>query len=156
MILLSSPIMSNCEGHVLFMLIHLTGVLCSFQVLPIISSRASLFNRSAVRICSSLFLVYLISTRVVPIPSCPLYLSFIALQPPRFTWCSLFLFSTAVLSILFNSVVFFLSTFQPLKVLWFHSLVEEATQFTSYLPLPFLSGAILDLGTRSSHSGGVL
>ena len=35
--------------------------------------------------------------------------------------------STAVLSIVFNSVVFFLSTFQPLKVLWFHSFVEEAT-----------------------------
>ena len=40
-----------------------------------------------------------------------------------------FLFSTAVLSIVFNSVVFFLPTLQPLKVLWFHSLVEEATQF---------------------------
>ena len=96
------------------------------QVLFALSSLASLFNRSAVRICSSLFLVYLVSTRVVPIPSCPLYSSFIALQPPRFTWCSLFLFSTAVLSIVFNSVVFFLSTFQPLKVLWFHSFVEEA------------------------------
>ena len=42
---------------------------------------------------------------------------------------SQFLFSTAVLTIVFNSDMFFLSTFQPLKVLWFHSFVEEATQF---------------------------
>ena len=83
------------------------SVVLSSQVLFILSSLASLFNRSAVQICSSLFLVYLVSTRVVPIPSCPLYSSFIALQPPRFTWCTLFLFSTAMLSIVFNSVVFF-------------------------------------------------
>ena len=70
---------------------------------------------------------YLVSTRVVSIPSCPLYSSFIALQPPRFTWCSLFLFSTVVLSIVFNCIVFFLSTFQPLKVLCFHPFVKEAT-----------------------------
>ena len=53
-----------------------------------------------------------------------------------------------MLSIVFNSVVFFLSTFQPLKVLWFHSFVEEQLSFTSSLPLPFLSGVILDLGER--------
>ena len=121
-------IISICEDRVLFMLIHLTRVLCPlFKFFPSYLDFASLSNRSAVRICSSLFIGYLISTRVVSIPSCPLCSSFIALQPPRFTWCSLFLFSTAVLSIVFNSVVLFLSTFQPLKVLWFHSLVEEAT-----------------------------
>ena len=38
---------------------------------------------------------------------------------------------------------------------WFHSFVKEAT-FVLPLPLPFLSSAILDLGTRSSRSGGVL
>ena len=68
---------------------------------------------------------YLVSTRVVPIPSCPLYSSFIALQPPRFTWCFLFLFSTAVLSTVFNSVVFSLSTFQPLKVRGFTHLSKK-------------------------------
>ena len=115
-----------------------------------------MFNRSAVRIWSSLFLVYLVSTRVVPIPSCPLYSSFIALQPPRFTRCSLFLFSTAVLSIVFNSVMFFHSTFQPLKVLCFTHWSKKQLSFTSPLPLSFLSGAILDLGTRSLVSGGVL
>ena len=126
--LLSSPITSFFQDHIFFLLIHLTRVLChlfkffsSYQVLHLFSTGVlSEFDLA-------LFLVYLVSTRVVPIPSCPLYSTFIALQPPRFTWCSLFLFPTAVLSIVFNSVVFILSTFQPLKVLWFHSLVEEAT-----------------------------
>ena len=110
MILLFSLIISNWEDHVLFVLIHLTGVLCH------------LF-----KFFSSYQVLHLVSTRVVAILSCPLYSPFIGLQPPRFTWCSLFPFSTAVLSIVFNSVVFFLSTFQPLEVLWFHSFVEETT-----------------------------
>ena len=99
---------------------------------------------------------YLVSTRLISIPSCPLYSTFIALHPSRFTWCSLFLFSTAVLSIVFSSVMSFLSTFQPLKVLGFTRLLKKQLSFTSSLPLPFLFGAILDLGTRSSRSGGVL
>ena len=65
----------------------------SFKFFFILSSLASLSNRSAVRFWSSLFLVYLVSTRVISIPSCPLYLSFIALQPssPRNVPCSSFL-----------------------------------------------------------------
>ena len=46
------------------------SVVSSSQVLFILSSFASLFNRSAVWICSSLFLGYLVSTKVVSIPSC--------------------------------------------------------------------------------------
>ena len=129
---------------------------CQDRVLFIISSLASLFNRSAVRICSSLFLVYLVSTRVVPIPSCPLYSSFIALQPPRFKWCSLFLFSTAMLSISFNSIVLFFQVFNLSRFIGFTRLSKKQLSFTSSLPLPFLYGAMLDLGTRSSCSGGVL
>ena len=45
---------------------------------------------------------------------------------------------------------------QPLKVRGFTHWSKKQLSFTSYLPLPFPSGAILDLGTRSSHSGGVL
>ena len=102
-----------------FLLIHLTGVSCFFffKFFFILSSLASLFNRSAVRFWSSLFLVYLVSTRVISIPSCPLYSSFIALQPPRFTWCSLFLFSTGVLSYSFWSVKLLFHILQPTKVL---------------------------------------
>ena len=46
--LLFSLIMSNCEGHVLFMLIHLTGVSCFHLSSLILSSIASLSNLSAV------------------------------------------------------------------------------------------------------------
>ena len=65
----------------------------SFKFFFILSSLASLFNRSAVRFWSSLFLVYLVSSRVISISSCPLYSSFIASQPssPRNVPCSSFL-----------------------------------------------------------------
>ncbi len=146
--LLFSLIISNCEDRVLFVLIHLTGVLChlfkffsSYQVMHLFSTGVlpnlfflvpclSRFNQCGFNSFLSIVLVIH------------------SFATPRFTWCSLFLFSIGVLPISFNSVVFFLSTFQPLKVLWFHSLVEEATCFTSSLPLSFLSSAILDLGTR--------
>ena len=45
---------------------------------------------------------------------------------------------------------------QPLKVRGFTHWSKKQLSFTAYLPLPFPSGAILDLGTRSSRSGGVL
>ena len=67
-------------------------------------------------------------------------------------------FPNGVFSTSFISVVFFsrdgLTFF---KVLWSHSFVKEAISFylTPFL-FRFSSGAILDLGTRSSHSGGVL
>ena len=70
---------------------------------------------------------------------------------------SLFLFSNRVFSTSFISITFFLSfcsTFQGSLV----SLVCQRSNLV--LPLLFLfrfpSGAILDLGTRSSRSGGVL
>ena len=50
----------------------------------------------------------------------------------------------------------FFQVFQPLKDHGFIRLSKKQLYFTSPLPLPFLSGAILDLGTRSSCSGGVL
>ena len=117
----------------------------------------------------------------------PLLSSFIALQTPKFTWCSLFLFSTGVLSYSFCSVKLSFHILQPTKVLamvlvplvernvvnFDHlrrvisssfatfqgslvSLVCQRSNFVLPLPLLFLSGAILDLGTRSSRSGGVL
>ena len=119
-----SLIISNCEDRVLFLAYPFNRSL--IQVLSFCQIHV-LFLPSSTGVLPKFFPSHLVLTRVVPIPSCPLYSSFIALQPPRFTWCSLFPFSTAVLSIVFNSVVFFLSTFQPLKVLWFHSFVEEAT-----------------------------
>ena len=45
---------------------------------------------------------------------------------------------------------------QPLKVRGFTRLSKKQLSFTSSLPFYFPSGAIVDLGTRSSRSGGVL
>ena len=61
-----------------------------------------------------------------------------------------------VLSIHLSLLCHFFRFVQPRKVVWFNSLVKEAISFTSSLPLQLLSGAILDLGMRSSCSGGVL
>ena len=70
---------------------------------------------------------------------------------------SMFLFANGVFSTSFIFVVFFSRnglTFQGSLV----SLIGQRSNLV--LPLLFLfcfpSGAILDLGTRSSHSGGVL
>ena len=51
---------------------------------------------------------------------------------------------------------FFHEFVQPLKVRGFTRLSKKQLCFTFSLPLPFPSGAILDLGMRSSRSGGVL
>ena len=101
MLLISSSILSSCQDHVQF-LPFTVGVLPEF------------------------FLSHLVLTGVVSDSSCPLYSSFVALQPPRFKWCSLFLFfyRSALNCVQLRCV---LSTFQPLKVLWFHYFVEEAT-----------------------------
>ena len=49
-----------------------------------------------------------------------------------------------------------LSFFNLSRFFDFSLLSKKQLSLTSSLPLPFLSGAILDLGTRSSRSGGVL
>ena len=50
----------------------------------------------------------------------------------------------------------FFQLFNLSRFFGFTLLSKKQLSFTSSLPLPFLSGAILDLGTRSSCSGGVL
>ena len=73
--LLSSPIPAFGQDHVLFVLIHLTGVLCSHSSSFILSSFASIFNLSAVKnpsypLChsfnSSGGSVLLISSSIIP------------------------------------------------------------------------------------------
>ena len=57
--LIFQPIFSDCQDHVLIVLILLTGVLCPFaQVRFALSCLASFLNRSAARSCSSLSLFY--------------------------------------------------------------------------------------------------
>ena len=60
--LLSSPITSFCQDHIILLLIHLTRMLCSHSSSFILSSLASLFKRSVARILLCLFLVQLILT----------------------------------------------------------------------------------------------
>ena len=88
------------------------------------------------------------------IPFDPLSSCFIFFNLQRFSQCSLFLFDNGVFSISFISLVFSLFVRSISQGSWFHSFVKK--QFVLPLPLPFLSGDILDLGTRSSCSGGVL
>ena len=117
------PIILFCQDRVLFLVYTFNrSVVSSAQVLFAFSSLASLFNRSVVRICSSLFL-----------------------------------FPHGVLSTLFFFVVFFLSICSTSK----GSLVSLVCQRSNLvLPLLFLFRCSLvpslDLGTRSSCSGGVL
>ena len=65
-------------------------------------------------------------------------------------------FLTECLQLCSYSLHSFFQFVQPLKVLWFHCL----SRINLVLPLLFFfrcpSGAILDLGTRSSRSGGAL
>ena len=96
MLLISLSILSSCQDHVQF-LPFIVGVL------P--------------KIISFLFLLYLVLTGVLACTSRPLFSSFIALQTPRFTWSSLFLFSTGVLSYSFSSVKLLFHILQPTKVL---------------------------------------
>ena len=124
MVFFFSPIFLFGQDRVLFSVYPFNrSVVPSAQVLFILSSLASFLNRSAVRICSSLFL-----------------------------------FPTGVFSTLFFLVALFLSICSTSQ----GSLVSLVCQ-RSNLVLPHLSSssvfpsvAILDLGTRSSRSGGVL
>ena len=154
--LCSSLITSFCEDRVLFLLIHLTRMLChlfkffsSYQVLH-------LFLVGVLPNYIILIHSYLVSTRVVSIPSCPLCSSIMSLQPSssRYVPCSSFL--TDCLQTWSSPLFCFFQFVQPLKVRGFTRLSKKQLSFTTHLPLPFLSGAVLDLGTRSFHSGGVL
>ena len=143
----SQPIISFVKDHVISFCLSIQPechVLHSSSL--ILSSFASRLNRSAARIWSSL--IPFLNRRVFNI-----YLPFNL----KVSQCSLSLVSNGVFSTLFSFVLFFswiCSTSQGSLV----SLVCQRSNLV--LPLLFLfrcpSGAILDLGTRSSHSGGVL
>ena len=151
-----SIIILNCEDHVLFVLIHLTGVLC--PLLKFFSScQASCHFSTGVLLEIILLSSLFISTRVFSFPSCPLRLSFLPLQSQGFRNVVCSSFSNGVF---FNFVhlrgipPFFL--FNLARFFGFTHWSKEQLS----LPLRFLfrfpSGSILDLGTRSSRSGGVL
>ena len=108
---------------------------CSFRDYP--------FNRSVLPLCSSSFIsssLHLFSTEVLP----KSVLSYSSFLTECFQLCS-------------SPLFYFFQFVQPFQ----GSLVSLVCQWSNLvLPLLFLfrcpSGAILDLGTRSSRSGGVL
>ena len=144
--------LSFCQVQILFLpfpigvLDHLFNIFSSYQVFLLFSTGVlSKFCHS----CSLAISVYRwghILLVLEALISC--------LSTSWFSSYPLFLFSNGVFSTLFVFVVFFLSICSTSQGSWFHSFVKK--QFVLPLPLLFLSGAILDLGTRSSCSGGVL
>ena len=110
------------KDHVLFMPIHLTGVLCPFaQVLFALS-----------------FLVHLVLTGVLACTSCPLKPFSCVFQPTGFLWCSLFLFSNGGFQLCSSSLYSFFqicSTFS--RFFGFTHWSKKQLSFTSSLSLPF-------------------
>ena len=117
--------------------------------MPSSYSLPSIYNRSVVisDLYRSLYISFQPECLHVLLVHCNLFS--LVFQPIRFSQCSLFLFSNGVYSISFIFVVFFsrnCSTSQGSLV----SLVCLRSNFVLPIPPPFPSGAIQDLGTRSS------
>ena len=155
--LLSLLIISNCEDRVLFVLIHLTGVLChlfkffsSYQVLHLFSIGVL----SEFDLPCSLFISFQPEWFQFLLVHCTHHSQLCNLQGSNGVPCFYFLsqFSQLCSTLLCP----FFQVFNLSRFFGFTLLSKKQLSFTSSLPLPFLSGAILHLGTRSSCSGGVL
>ena len=96
-------------------------------------SMPSISNRSVVVIdpYRSLYISFQPECLHVLLVHCNPFLMSFNLQGSRNVPCSFL--SNGVFSTLFIFVVFFLSFVQPIKVLWFHSFVKEATLFYLFL-----------------------
>ena len=113
---------SSCfiKDHVLLMIVHLTGVSCPlFKFSHLIK-----FCVPSQMECCPNYIILNPSLSWINRSGFNIYL---ALQPQGFSQCSLSLFSNGVFSTMFTSLYSFLEFVQPLKVLWFHSFVKEAT-----------------------------
>ena len=198
--LLFSLIISNCEDHVIFLLIHLTGVSCppfkfshlikfclpsqpecrlksflplvpffhqfrrqcvvNFIEYPLILSRScsisSIYSRNAVKIISFLFILISFQPEWFQflLVHCTRHSQLCNLQGSHGVPCFYFLPQCSQLCSI--PLCSFFQLFNLLRFFGFTHLSKKQLSFTAYLPLPFPSGAILDLGTRSSCSGGVL
>ena len=155
--LLSSLIFSVCEDRVLFVLIHLTGVLCSHSSSFHLNKSCIFFQPEC---CPNLFLLVPCLSRFNQSGSNS-FLSIVLV---------IHSFATSKVHMVFLVSIFYCSALNCVQlrcVLSFNfstsqgSLVSLIRQRSNLvLPLLFLfrfpSGAILDLGTRSSRSGGVL
>ena len=155
--LLFSLIISNCEDRVLFVLIHLTGVLChlfkffsSYQVLHLFSTGVL----SEFVLPCSLFISFQPEWFQFLLVHCTRHSQLCNLQGSHGVPCFYFLPQCSQLCS--TPLCSFFQLFNLSRFFGFTLLSKKQLSFTSSLPLPFLSSAILDLGTRSSCSGGVL
>ena len=155
--LLSSLIISNCEDRVLFVLIHLTGVLChlfkffsSYQVLHLFSAEVL----SEFVLPCSLFIPFQPEWSQFLLVHCTRHSQLCNLQGSHGVPCFYFLPQCSQLCS--TPLCSFFQLFNLSEFFAFTHLSKKQLSFTSSLPLLFLFGAILDLGTRSSCSGGVL
>ena len=155
--LCSSPITSFCQVHVIFLLIHLTGVLCSLlSSFHLIKSCIS-FQPEC---CPNLFFFVPCLSHFNQSGSN----SFLSIVLVIHSFATSKVHMVFLVSIFYNTA---LNCVQLRCVLSFNFSTSQGSLVSllcrrSNLALPllflfrFLSGAILDLGTRSSCSGGVL
>ena len=124
--------------------------------LPSSYSMPPISNRSVVvidRYCS-LYISFQRECLHVLLVRCNPFLMPFNLQGSSNVPCSSFL--TECFQLCSSSLYSSLNLFNLARFFGFTRLSRKKLSFTSYLPLPFSSGAILDLGMRSSCSGGVL
>ena len=155
--LLSSLIISNCEDRVLFLLIHLTGVLCSHSSsFHLIKSCISFQPECCLNLffLCSVFILFQPEWFQFLLVHCTRHSQLCNLQGSHGVPCFYFLPQCSQLCS--TPLCSFFQLFNLSRFIGFTRLSKKQLSFTSSLPLPFLFGAILDLGTRSSRSGGVL
>ena len=114
---LFNPSSRFVKDHVLFMPIHLTGVLWPFaQVLFALSH-----------------LVHLVLTGVLACTSCPLQPFSCVFQPRGFSWCSFFLFSNGGFQLCSSSLYSVFQLFNLSRFIGFTRLSKKQLSFTSSL-----------------------
>ena len=133
------PSLSCFNQSVVSIIPHLTGVSSKCFHLAKFIFYAFHFQPECCHNWSLSFLVHLVSTGVLACTSCPLFSSFIALQTPRFTWRSLFLFSTGVHSYYFWSVKLLFHVLQPTRFsqcslsLFYNGMFSTSCIFAGFL-----------------------
>ena len=148
----SSSIPSSCQIHVQFL--PLQSECCPNYIILIPSLYCFNWSVVVIDIYHSMYISFQPECLHVLLVHLNHFCLFFNLQGSRNVPCSslitgCFQYRSSPLFSLFSFV-------QSLKVRGFTRLSKKQLSFTSSLPLPFFSGAILDLGTRSSCSGGVL
>ena len=125
--LLSSPITSFYQDHVIFLLIHLTGVLCSHSSSFHLIKSCNSFEPEH---CPNLFFLVLCLSRFNQSGFNSFFFIVLVIHSFATSNVNMVFLVSPFYWIALNFVQLYcviLSSFQPLEVYWFHSLVKEAT-----------------------------